>query len=300
MFALFAAKNKDTLCLLRSHHVPNRDDHRAAGLVQLVVAQTTAATARRPSQPASGGMFKVLSGADTGLKKIIEDWSAEALEKAGGKGDGSWWLWGLTALDIDNDGDADFVPTHHSGLGGLILKNQFKETGKVTFVNVTAEMGVESRNLPSAIGRRTWPMDLNGDGFVDLAGIRSPHYLNEGGKKLTATGKKQFDGLHPESVRDVNGDGYPDIIEPLNVHVWDLKAGQFRPSRGSSTSRQTPADAGRRDRQTHQGRAVLASLLLHRTTTSTATARTTSSSAASRGTTSSRCVRRSRPMRTGN
>ena len=174
-------------------------------------------------------VLKAVSGEETGLKKIMEDWAASELQRQEGKyGSHGWWLWGLTAIDLDNDGDPDLIPTHHGLPGGLILKNQFKETGKLSFTNITKELALDSRDISSAIGRKTLALDMNGDGFLDLIGIRAPHYLNEGGKKLIPKGTKGFNTLHAVTAEDVNGDGYPDIVENETVHILDPATCSFK------------------------------------------------------------------------
>jgi len=162
---------------------------------------------------ADGVEFKTVSAQETGIKPILEKWRADELATHGGKKPSHWWWpWGLTVIDYDRDGDLDLIPHHHGTPGALILQNQFVQTGKLTFVNVTKALGLEGRKLPHAIGKRTVVFDFNGDGWLDFIGIRSPHYLNDEGKGFTAFGGKGVSTLHPKEVRDVNGDGYPDLV----------------------------------------------------------------------------------------
>jgi len=203
---------------------------KAAFLLGVTLILWCNASCAQDAAPKDGGVaFKVLAGDQTGLREIIEEWAAEELERQGGKyGSHGWWLWGLSAVDIDNDGDPDLIPSHHGTSGGLILRNTFKETGTVTFVNATDDFGVDSRSLPHGIGRRTFGMDLNGDGWLDLVGVRSPHYVNQGGKKLAPRGTKGFHTIHMEAVEDVNNDGYPDFIERLDAHIFDPETVSFK------------------------------------------------------------------------
>jgi FG-GAP-like repeat len=171
--------------------------------------------------------FEVLTGETTGLRKIIEDWAAEERQAQGGKylSSHGWWLWGLTAIDYDNDGDTDLLPSHHGLPGGLMLKNQFKETGKLTFIDATRSFGFTSRQMTRGMGRKTLPIDLNGDGWLDLVGIRSPHLFNNEGKGFTAFGaRKGFSSLWPLAVEDVTGDDVPDIIRHVDALYFDPAA----------------------------------------------------------------------------
>jgi hypothetical protein len=229
------SKGKTAMCRFPSSRVFSS----LAGVCLALVAGAAAIAAEQADAPdksiptsagKDGGVaFVVLAGDQTGLRGIIEKWAAEELERQGGKyGSHGWWLWGLSAVDIDNDGDPDLIPSHHGTSGGLILRNTFEETGTVTFVNATGDFGVESRNLPQGVGRRTFGMDLNGDGWLDLVGVRSPHYVNEDGKKLAPYGTKGFHTIHTESVEDVNNDGYPDIVERLDAHILDPETVSFK------------------------------------------------------------------------
>ena len=200
--------------------------HAIIGMIILM----TSAGAHAQSQPTSGTVkFKVIPGTASGLKKIIQDWHDEELKRQGGKFQShGWWLWGLTSLDIDNDGDMDLVPTHHGLPGGLILKNQLKETGKLTFTNFGKTLGIDSRTLPQGIGFKTSALDIDGDGWLDLVGIRSPNFRNEKGKHFTPYGNKGFSTSHPLSIEDVNGDGYPDIVDRQHFHLADPEKVDFK------------------------------------------------------------------------
>ena len=185
----------------------------------------------RAAEPTDKGAvdLQVISGEETGLTKIMENWAADELQRQGGKyGDHGWWLWGLTAVDFDNDGDADLVPTHHGSSGGLLIRNLLKETGKLTFTNATAAMGVASRDLPQGMGLRTFAMDLNGDGWLDLVGVRSAHFINEKGMRFVPAGKQRFDTIYPLSTDDFNGDGHPDFEDGVNAMIWNPAASEFK------------------------------------------------------------------------
>jgi len=160
-----------------------------------------------------GLAFKAAPAEVTGLRKIMETWKAEELARVGGKAEAlGWWPWGLTTFDYDRDGDIDLLATQHSGRHGILIKGLFKETGKLAFVEATKEVGLERADLPCAIGRRSWAWDFDGDGWLDLIGIRSENLLNKGGKRFEKIGKSPFDNFHPKEIIDLNGDGYPDIL----------------------------------------------------------------------------------------
>lgn len=96
-----------------------------------------------------------------------------------------------------------------------MLKSLFKETGKLGFANVTADLGLDNRELPGA-DDRPWIWDFDGDGWLDIAGFsdESPAVSawNVGGKKLVSTGNPLFSPLsHPREILDLNGDGYLDL-----------------------------------------------------------------------------------------
>src|SRR5262245_43498639 len=97
------------------------------------------------SKPKTNIIFKIVSGDENGSKAILEKRKAEILERRGGKLQShDWWLWGLTPIDYDRDGDPDFLVTIHGPNHGVVLKNLFKETGKLTFADVTKELGVDN------------------------------------------------------------------------------------------------------------------------------------------------------------
>jgi hypothetical protein len=177
----------------------------------------------------SGITFKVIEGAENGSLEILDKRKAEITEKKGGKISGhDWWLWGLTGIDYDRDGDTDLIVTIHGPAGhGVFLKNQFKETGKLTFTNVTQELGVDWK-LPSAEGRRTFVWDFDGDGWLDFSGLHTADFLNQGGKSFALTSKKSFGSFNPQEIVDLNGDGHPDAYNASGSNgIWNPKAKIF-------------------------------------------------------------------------
>lgn len=200
----------------------------ALGLV--ISAMSLSLGADPKEQPKNKIAFKIISGADNGSLDILDKRKAEVTEKQGGKLSGhDWWLWGLTAIDYDRDGDPDLLVTIHGPAGhGVVLKNQFKETGKLTFTNVTQELGVDWQ-LPSAEGRRTFVWDFDGDGWLDFTGLHTPDFLNQGGNKFVPTNvKKSFGTFSPQAIVDLNGDGHPDVLNASGFNgIWNPAAKVF-------------------------------------------------------------------------
>jgi hypothetical protein len=147
----------------------------------------------------------------------MQKWRADELERKGGKFKDSheWWPYKIEVFDYDNDGALDLLVAHHGPPGCKLLRNTIKETSKLTFVDVTSQMGVHSRDLPLA-DEEVAAWDFNGDGYLDIAGFsdksRAPCFFNVGGKKLMAIPQFSFNPLAGFSrLSDVNGDGYLDV-----------------------------------------------------------------------------------------
>ena len=160
--------------------------------------------------------FKTIGAEATGIKTIMQKWHDAELARQGGKfGSHGWWPWGLTAFDYDSDGDIDLLPTHHGTPRGLVLKSRFHESGKLTFVDVTKQLGIDGRDLPISDGK-PWIWDFDGDGWLDIAGWsdehKAPSLFNRDGEAFVAIPKFTFNPVsHGGEVRDLNGDGYLDV-----------------------------------------------------------------------------------------
>lgn len=177
-------------------------------------------------------MFKKIDGSENGTKEILERHTAEIKAGKAKLGSHDLWLWGLGNIDYDNDGDQDLVVSYHGPQHGMILKNMMKESGKLTFVDVTQELGIKG-SVPSADWNPVaW--DFDGDGFLDMAGLfddmSTTCLLNEGGKHFA---KAPFT-IHPMNkgygITDANGDGYVDIVQykrSVTQMLYDPKAKKF-------------------------------------------------------------------------
>jgi hypothetical protein len=154
--------------------------------------------------------FKLLDGEETGLTAILADWKASELKRQGKFGEHGWWLWGLVPFDYDNDGCLDLLVLHHGNPGSMLLRNLFKDKGKVTFVNVTGELGVARWKF--LVGSRPKIWDVDGDGWPDVVGIgpqANTCFWNREGKRLVPMNI----GFDPQGIAepiDFNGDGYLD------------------------------------------------------------------------------------------
>jgi len=153
---------------------------------------------------------------DTGLPGILKR-RRELLEQRSGvplKGH-QWWLWGLGAFDYDLDDDLDLIVCIHGATDGLIIKNLWKETGRMTFVDATEQLGVDGI-VPST---DSYPLvwDFDGDGDLDIAGLlddtRTPCLLNQGGQSSRKASFSLHPINYPTGLQDLDGDGYVDIYQ---------------------------------------------------------------------------------------
>jgi hypothetical protein len=192
-------------------------------------------------------VLQVLPGEETGLKVVMEAWKAEELQRQGGKfGDHGWWLWGLVVMDYDRDGDLDLVIQQHGAPQSIVVRNQLKETGKLTFTNANAELGLPPNGLAGCFTPAVW--DFDGDGWVDLAYCDALHntcFFNRQGKGFEPMGFVfgQLAGISPPV--DLNGDGTLDVtsVNDGRQYLYDAAARKFTSRPWEDAFHANPPDA---------------------------------------------------------
>ena len=208
----------------------------ALTVIALAGLAAPAGAAAAAYAPAARVAFRIVSAAESGIGPLLEAWKAAELERQGGKfRSHGWWPWGLTAFDIDGDGDLDLMPSHHGTPRAMILRSQFRQTGKLAFADATREFGVDTRDLPMSDALpHVW--DFDGDGWLDIAGFsdetKCPCLFNQGGRKLVVAGFNLQPLSYLGEVRDLNGDGYPEVTgqrgDRRYTFLFDPKARTFR------------------------------------------------------------------------
>ncbi len=138
---------------------------------------------------------------------------------------------GIAVFDYDNDGDDDLYVTNGPGQPNSLYKNLYKETGKVTFIDVAATAGVAATAQDSS---GVCYGDLDNDGFEDLY-VTSPSdpsilFHNNGDgtfTDITVEASADFGGgsLHRSgcAMGDFNGDGYLDIVVANTYDDWSRR-----------------------------------------------------------------------------
>ncbi len=122
--------------------------------------------------------------------------------------------------DFDGDGDEDlFITDSGAGRTSHLLRNNFAETGKLTFTDVTAEAGVGGGNDPRSIVSDAIWFDADNDGRPDLLVARfgTPIlYHNEGNGKFrdvtAASGLNKFANTIAVIAFDYDNDGRLDLL----------------------------------------------------------------------------------------
>lgn len=130
---------------------------------------------------------------------------------------------GMALGDLDNDGKADLVAAHASGIWQLVF---YRGNGNGTFQRGTSIPGSLDA-IPNIFLR-----DADGDGDLDIysggLGVRAKLFINTGAASFTKTDLDPGTGMQGTLlvVDDLNGDGTPDAVAGTeangftNVRVW--------------------------------------------------------------------------------
>ena len=211
------------------------DCSRATGVLVVLLAMTVASSpADEPAErPATKIVFEAATA--TNLAEILAKRRRVLEQRSGAKLSGhAWWLWGLSSFDYDRDGDLDLIVAIHGSTNGMILRNELQETGKLAFVDATAELGVDGFVPSTDDYPPVW--DFDGDGFLDIAGLlddtSTPCLWNDGGKKFRKASFSLHPINHPDAIVDLNDDGYIDIRQTRRGgrvdFLYDPEAKNFR------------------------------------------------------------------------
>jgi hypothetical protein len=138
-----------------------------------------------------------------------------------------WGVPGVALFDYDNDGDLDIYVTNGPGTANSLYKNQLKETGKLTFVDVGAASGAGLMSQDSA-GVCFGDVDNDGNDDLYVVGTGGPNALlhNNGNGTFTnitaSAGVAAPLGLNPSgcSMGDFDGDGLLDIAVSYTHDDW--------------------------------------------------------------------------------
>ncbi|MCF6323829.1 MAG: CRTAC1 family protein [Gammaproteobacteria bacterium] len=137
---------------------------------------------------------------------------------------------GVAVFDYDNDGDLDIYVTNGPGMANSLYSSQFKETGKLTFNDISNEAGVmltEYDTTGVCFG------DIDNDGDHDLmvlgAGVANHLFENTGNGKFKDITQHHISGSDMFSTTcsmgDINNDGLLDIAISNTYDDW----GDFMP-----------------------------------------------------------------------
>jgi len=176
-------------------------------------------------------VLKPLPPDQTGLRAIMEEWKADELKRQGGKWGGhGWWPWGLAAFDYDNDGDWDLLAQQHGQPRTMIIRNLLRETGKLSFLNARAELGLTTNALAGCFKPLIW--DFDGDGYLDLAYRDSQpetFFFNRQGKGFEAMRPGLGEIVGMREVEGVDRNGLPYLSTHTARFFFDGAARRFKP-----------------------------------------------------------------------
>lgn len=163
--------------------------------------------------------FKKLTGDETGLKSIMIQWGAS-------------WPWGLTLIDYNNDDKMDIIATNH-GVGGAIIKNISSNNDSLIFCDITKDLSIDPAGVVLGGDGRSEVFDWNGDGFFDIANFSDEQTLknmqNQGGSTFVELTSVMRPISHLQDIRDINGDGYLDLLSIKGDKYYNPTTGEFTP-----------------------------------------------------------------------
>ena len=143
-------------------------------LVSILIAGTFSVRAANPPQAAGKFAFEELK---TNLADLMAAWKKTNREYNVAKGEKSpdvrWWPSSVITSDFDGDGDIDVCISHHwqpQDSATKIFFNQFKETGKYEFKDLTRERTLEGTFETVQACGTPYVFDYNDDGY-------SYHYM---------------------------------------------------------------------------------------------------------------------------
>ncbi len=128
----------------------------------------------------------------------------------------SYGIPGAAVFDYDRDGDLDIYLANGPGAANSLYSSQLKETGKLSFIEVGVEAGVDATTQDSS-GVCYGDIDNDGDYDLYVLGRGEPNrlYINQGNARFV---KAESSGVKGGSLTssscamgDVNNDGLLDI-----------------------------------------------------------------------------------------
>jgi len=151
------------------------------------------------------------------------------------------YSYGFSIGNYDGTGRPAISYFDSYGAGRARLRSQTGAIGHVMYNNGENDIiyadetfpGLSTTNMAEFLLEREVPIDVNGDGKMDIAGVSNSHsavvaYINPGTHN-TPWGRRVLSSITPGpvnlTVADVNGDGLPDIIVAMRYQPDSNPAG---------------------------------------------------------------------------
>ena len=139
---------------------------------------------------------------------------------------------GIAVFDADRDGDLDIYVTNGPGTPNSLYRNQLKETGQLTFVDVGSASGVGATDMDST-GVVYADFDNDGDHDLYVLGRDEDHRLfdnlGDGTFRRVPDGSDIGGGGHHNPFSactgDVDNDGRVDIFIANSYVTWENRVG---------------------------------------------------------------------------